>query len=303
MFVPSIPEVSLEQWRALLAVVDAGGYAQAAQALHKSQSSITYAVKKLESLLGVEAFQLSGRKAVLTSTGQLLVRRARALVEEAAELERAARRISSGWEAEIRVAVEIIFPSSLLLRALAALARESAHTRVEVFETALGGTAEVIERGQVELAITPRVPAGMLGEPLARMRGLPVANPEHPLHKLGRPLGIKDLRKHRHLLVRDGASQRDSKTTTVDVAQRWTFSTLSLSIDAACAGHGFAWYPEERIRPQLASGLLKPLPMREAAERWTEMYLVFVDREGAGPGTLRLAELLRAEAKRTCPPD
>jgi len=38
----------LEQWRSLLAVVDAGGYAQAAGALHKSQSSVTYAVQKIE---------------------------------------------------------------------------------------------------------------------------------------------------------------------------------------------------------------------------------------------------------------
>ena len=43
------PHISLEQWRALLAVVEAGGYAQAAEALHKSQSAITYAVQKIES--------------------------------------------------------------------------------------------------------------------------------------------------------------------------------------------------------------------------------------------------------------
>ena len=38
-----VPHVSLEQWRALIAVVEAGGYAQAAEALHKSQSAVTYA--------------------------------------------------------------------------------------------------------------------------------------------------------------------------------------------------------------------------------------------------------------------
>jgi len=31
-----------------LAVVDAGGYAQAAEVLHKSQSAVTYAVQKME---------------------------------------------------------------------------------------------------------------------------------------------------------------------------------------------------------------------------------------------------------------
>ena len=48
------PRISLEQWRALQAVVERGGYAQAAEALHKSQSTLTYAVQKIESLLGAE---------------------------------------------------------------------------------------------------------------------------------------------------------------------------------------------------------------------------------------------------------
>ena len=71
------PRISLEQWRALQAVVEAGGYAQAAEALHKSQSTLTYAVQKIERLLDVKVFEIQGRKAVLTEGGQVLYRRAR----------------------------------------------------------------------------------------------------------------------------------------------------------------------------------------------------------------------------------
>ena len=60
------PTISLEQWRALVAVVDEGGYAAAAEGIHKSQSAVTYAVQQVEKLLGVKAFRLEGRKAVLT---------------------------------------------------------------------------------------------------------------------------------------------------------------------------------------------------------------------------------------------
>ena len=63
------PRISLEQWRALQAVVEAGGYAQAALALHKSQSAITYAVQKIESQLQIKIFALKGRKAGLTDGG------------------------------------------------------------------------------------------------------------------------------------------------------------------------------------------------------------------------------------------
>jgi DNA-binding transcriptional LysR family regulator len=42
------PTISLEQWRALVAVVDEGGYAAAAEGIHKSQSAVTYAVQQVE---------------------------------------------------------------------------------------------------------------------------------------------------------------------------------------------------------------------------------------------------------------
>jgi DNA-binding transcriptional LysR family regulator len=283
-----------------MAVVEAGGYAQAAEALHKSQSSVTYAVQKLESLLGVKAFEIQGRKAILTPTGQLLYRRARVLIDEAVQLERAAKKLSAGWEAEIRLAVEILFPSWLLFRCFDRFSAESPNTRIELFETVLGGNAEALQQKQVDLAITPHIPTGFNGEPLMRLRFVPAAHPNHPLHKLGRELTLQDLRVHRHLVVRDSGSKRTSETTTIDVEQRWTVSNMSTSILAAREGFGFAWYPEEKIREELAAGTLKPLPLREGAERWIEIYLVFADRDSAGPGTLRLAEIIREQVKSEC---
>src|SRR5712671_4592648 len=163
------PRISLEQWRSLLAVVDAGGYAQAAEALSKSQSAITYAVQKLESQLAVKAFAIEGRKAILTPTGALLYRRARALLDEASGAERAARCLSAGWEAQIRLAVEIVFPTWLLLKCLDRFGSESPNTRIEVIESVLGGTGEALLQGHADLAISPEVPPGFLGDPLMRL--------------------------------------------------------------------------------------------------------------------------------------
>ena len=112
------PRITLEQWRALQAVVEAGGYAQAAEALHKTQSTLTYAVQKIERLLDVKVFEIRGRKAVLTEAGQVLYRRARTLVEEAALLERGAAAMSRQWQPEIGIAVEILFPTWLLIECL-----------------------------------------------------------------------------------------------------------------------------------------------------------------------------------------
>lgn len=294
------PHVTLEQWRALVAVVDAGGYAQAAEALHKSQSAVTYAVQKLQSQLGVKAFALEGRKAVLTPTGHLLYRRARALLDDASSAERAARALSAGWEAQIRLAVEVVFPTWLLLKCLDRFGTESPDTRIEVIESVLGGTGEALLQGHADLAIAPQVPPGFLGDALLRFRAIPVAHPAHPLHAIKRRLTLRDLAAHRHLVVRDTGTRRDTRALSVDVAQRWTVSDMATSIQAACMGFGFAWFPEDKIRDELAAGLLKPLPLREGRERFGELYLILADPDATGPGTQRLCAIIREAVAAEC---
>jgi len=294
------PHISLEQWRALLAVVDAGGYAQAAEKLHKSQSAVTYAVQKIESLLDVKAFEIQGRKAILTPTGQLLYRRALALVNEAKELERAAKNLSAGWEAEIGIAAEILFPSWLLLDCLSQFGEESPQTRIELLESVLSGTAEALLTGKADIAISPHIPPGFFGELLMRTPIIAVAAPEHPLHQLERKLTQRDLRKYRHITVRDTGSQRDRRAVLVEVEQRWTVSHMATSIEALCAGYGFAWLPTERIRRELADGRLKPLALQTGSERWVDIYLIIADPDFAGPGVRRLAELLKERVKTAC---
>ena len=294
------PKITLEQWRALLAVVDEGGYAAAAEALHKSQSTVTYAVQQIEKQLEVKAFELRGRKAVLTPAGQMLHSRARALLEEASNVERAALRTSAGWEAEIGLAVEIIFPTWLLLKSLDRFGKEAPHARIEVIETVIGGAPEALLAGKVDVALTPRVPPGFTGESLMRLRFVPAAHPSHPLFRLRRSLTMKDLRKHRHLVVRDTSVKRDRKGSMLDAEQRWTVGHMATSLQAARMGFGFSWYPEEKIREEIAAGELKALPLKDGGDLYSEIYLVIADPEGAGPGVERLAEVLREDVRREC---
>jgi DNA-binding transcriptional LysR family regulator len=296
---PPHPRISLEQWRALVAVVDCGGYAQAAAALNKSQSAVTYAMQKLEASLEVKVFQIRGRKAALTDAGQLLYRRAHLLLEEAGGIERAAHTLAAGWEAEIALAVEVLFPTWLLLRCLDLFGRESPLTRIELFETVLDGTPEALRTGAVDLAISPVIPDGFTGESLLPVRFVAAAHPQHPLHALGRELTMRDLRKHRHLVVRDTGSRRDQRTS-VESAQRWTVTNMTTSIGAACRGYGYAWFPEDKIRDELASGVLKTLPLRGGSERMAPLYLVVADADGAGPGTRRLAQIIREQVSADC---
>jgi DNA-binding transcriptional LysR family regulator len=293
------PRISLEQWRCLIAVVDAGGYAQAAARLHKSQSAVTYGVQKLEALLGVKAFEIHGRKARLTPSGEVLYRRARALLEEAGALENAAGNLAAGWEPELRLAVDIVFPTWLLLGCFAKFGDEQPRVRIELYETVIGGTEEMLTLRKVDLAICSRVPAGFVGDPLMRLRFVAMAHPQHPLHQLGRELTLQDLRKHRHLVIRDTGSQRRSGSW-VGAEQSWTVSQKATSIHAASTGQGYAWYPEDTVRGEVERGELRPLPLREGGERWGELYLVYADRDYAGRGALRLAQLIREQVAEQC---
>ncbi len=226
-----------------LFIVDAGSYPQASESLHKSQSAVTYAVQKIESLLGVKAFEIQGGKAILTPTGQMLYRRALALVAEANDLEQAAHALSAGWEAEIHIAAEILFPSRLLLTCLERFGQESPGTRLQLIESVLGGTSDALLKEEVDLVISPQLPPGFLGDLLMRIKVIAVAHTDHPLHQYGRELTYRDLRAYRHVVVRDSGTKRDQRTATVEVDQRWTVSQVATSIQAVCMGYGFAWLP------------------------------------------------------------
>jgi DNA-binding transcriptional LysR family regulator len=289
------PRISLDQWRVLVCIVEAGGYAQAAAQLHKSQSTLTYSMQQLERLIGAKAFEIQGRKAVLTPAGQMLYRRGKALVDEALQLERSAKKLAAGWEPEIRLAVEIIFPTWLLLECFAQFGEEHPDIRLELYESVLGGTEEALREGRVDLAIGPFPPEGSLADPLMQVRVVCAAHPDHPLHKLGRTLTRDDLRGHRHLVIRDSGTERTRKTAWLN-EHRWTVTHKSTSIRAAAMGLGYAWFPEETIREELHAGQLKPLTLSEGSERRGTLYLMYADRDAAGPGVRRLADLLREGA-------
>jgi DNA-binding transcriptional LysR family regulator len=296
------PKISLEQWRALVTVVEAGGYAQAAELLHKTQSSVSYLVAKLERSLDIKVFEIDGRRARLTDNGQVLYRRARTLVDEAGNIERAAGTLAAGWEPELSIAAEIIFPSWMLLRAVARFGEQRPQTRIQLHETVLTGTDEMLIDRRVQLAITNNIPRGFTGETLLpQMRFVAAAHPDHPLHQLGRELTHDDLRSHRHLMVRDTAAHGTRESRAWQGAeQRLTVSNMGTSIVAAVAGMGFAWYSEDQIRGELFRGELKALPLKQGAEIRVDLYLVIAEGDAAGPGTQLLAKILREEVKAQC---
>lgn len=292
-------QVTLDQWQTFIAVVDAGGYAQAAEQLHKSQSTISYAINRLEHQLGISVFKIEGRRARLSKAGEGLLLHARHLTEHAQQIETLATHYAQGWESEIRLAIDSVFPVELILNVLNHFAAEQPNTRILLSETVLSGTDEALLRREADLVIGGRVPPGFIGHALMNIEFIAVAHPNHPLHQLSEPLTLEHLRAHRQLVVRDSGSRRID-AGWLGANQRWTFSNASTSIQSACMGLGFAWYPCVKIDQHLRDGLLKPLPLSTGASRFAQLYLVLGEGDFAGPGARRLAGLIQKEVEKRC---
>ncbi|WP_049765529.1 LysR family transcriptional regulator [Cellvibrio japonicus] len=293
-------KVTLEQWRALLAVIDAGGYARAAELLNKSQSSVSYAISQLESALSVKVFQLQGRKAVATPAGELLYRRAKQLLEQAERLEKSAGCLSVQVEPLIKIAADLIIPPARILQCLEVFSEHFPETRVEVFESVLSGTEDALLQRQVDLAIGGRVPPGFMGEKLVTVTMHGVSSADHPLQQLGRPINYEDMRQHRQIIVRDSGQYRRRSEGWQEADQRWTVSHIKTSLDAIRMGLGFAWLPDPYTHEDIAAGRLKYLPVEVGYVREVTTYLTFADRDFAGPATRHLAEVLKQELPKMC---
>lgn len=287
------PKVSLDQWRALLAVIDAGGYAKAAEQLGKSQSAVSYAIQQLETALGVAVFELRGRRAVPTAPGQLLYRRARHLLAEAESLESAACQLSARIEPLVGLAGDVLVPPEEILGCLAEFAERFPDTRVEFYESVMSGTDDALIQKRVNLAVAGRVPPGFVGDYLMPITFRGVSSPAHPLQHLGRAVTYEDLRHHRQMIVRDSGIHRRHSEGWQEAEQRWTVSHIKTSLTAVRMGLSYAWLPEHYLRDDLASGQLALLPMEAGAERVHPLYLIYTDRDLAGPATRHLADVLK----------
>jgi DNA-binding transcriptional LysR family regulator len=287
---------TLEQWRTVDAVVRYGGFAQAAANLNKSQSSVSHAVHELSERLEIDIFEIVGRKAVLTTAGETLLRQAERLLQQAEGLEDTALALAKGVDVELSVAVDVIVPNDLVIDALNRFAMIAPQTRVTIRETVLSGTVEMLTDGEVDFALSAFVPPNFIGLPLLDIDFLAVAVPDHALHLLGRDLDFDDLRQHRQLVVRD-SGRAGSDAGWLGAEQRWTFSSPASSLEALRAGSGYAWMPVRKIAADLASGQLRPLRLGPAATRTAKVQVVAPNTFNCGTGAHALADAFLEAAK------
>ena len=287
------PKVSLEQWFVLQAVIDEGGFAQAARVLHRSQSSVSYTITKLQEQLKCKLLQIEGRKAVLTEAGKALLRQSRHLLDSANELEQLAHSITRGWEPEIHLVVDTAFPTQTLIKVLKGFAPLSQGTRVQLREIVLSGVEDALQHGETDILITAFLPQGLLGDLLLEIEFIAVAHPDHPLHQLQRPITTLDLQQELQLIISDTSAIARRDVGWQEAEHRWTVTKLETAVETVSHGLGFAWLPHHLIAEHLARGELKALPLNEGVSYRAQFYLVKTHPNLIGPASRALCDLIQ----------
>ncbi|MCL1124768.1 LysR family transcriptional regulator [Shewanella surugensis] len=284
---------TLEQWRILQAVVDFGGYAQAAEQLNKSQSSLNHAVAKLQQQLGVSLLEVHGRKAQLTASGEVLLRHSRHVTQSVNHLESLASNLHKGWEPTLTLAREIIYPMDDLINALDAFLPQSRGTRITILDSVITGTQELIKEQTVDLVICGGVPPkGYLAEPLCDVFFLLVCHPSHPLAETPHIEDDKILAEHLQVVIKDTARNETSDLGWLKAEQRWTVSNFHEAIKILKKGIGFCWIPSHLIDTELAQDELTQLTLQGSSQRKAMLSLVIPDRDKQGPASKLLESLI-----------
>ena len=237
------PKTSLEQWAVLAAVVDSGGFAQAAAALNRSQSAISYSIARLQESLDLPLLTIEGRKSVLTPHGQTLLARSRALVKDLGTLELLARSLKQGWESELTLVVDAAFPRTRLLDVIGELQNTCPSTQIQLADVVLSGAEQAIIEGSADVVVTSRVPPGFLSDWLLDVSFVAVARPDHPLLRLQRELTTDDLVRHVQAVVRDSGTLHPRDEGWLGAARRFTVSSMEASLATILAGLAYAWLP------------------------------------------------------------
>ena len=279
----NLPRTAVEQWAVLAAVVDRGGFAQAAQFLHRSQSAVSYTVARLQESLGVPLLSLQGRKAVLTAHGETLLRQARPLLQELTTLEELAHSLQRGWESQLKLVVDVSFPRERLLSIVSELGAACPHTQLQLADAVLSGAEEAISAQSADVVVTTRVPPGSLGDFLLDVPFVAVAHPGHALFQLQRPLSAADLTHHTQVVVHDSGVLTPRDEGWLGAERRFTVSSLEASLAIVTAGLAFAWLPEHVVAPAIIAGAARALPLVSGAIRKVALSVVLVHAAVAGP--------------------
>lgn len=292
--------MTLDQLLTIEAIVLEGSFKAAADSLHKSQPSISMAVKKLEEEYQVILFSRNEYRPSLTKEGEFFFEKAKSVLREFRELDSLARQMMSGEEVELRISIDAISPVSLILKFLKEFFSNHPNTKLQLSFEVLNGTIERLIEGDVDFAITP-----MHGDanwsvdalPLTRAKIIPVRRADlFPEQKVTDEL----LRQYNQIVLADSSVNSPKMTTGVLVGGKSvTLSEISFKKEMIIQGLGWGGLPYEMVKLELEQKTLVPIKTALIKEQEMEIFLLRDSQKSLGPVARELWEKMRGELERT----
>jgi DNA-binding transcriptional LysR family regulator len=286
---------TLDEWEILQAVVQLGGFAPAAKQLHRSQSTISYAIARLQDQLGVKLFEIKGRRAQLTELGRVLLADAEPHLAGFHQLEQRAKSLASGGESEVRLSVDSIFPNDRLFAVLATFSARFPHVQPRLRQGTFLNADSEFSVHNVHFCITGLASREFFAKPILVIRMIAVALRDHPLHQMKRELTRADMMQHTLVSIEGTASGSPKHQPRVPAQRVMPVRSIEAAIDAVRSGLCFGWLPMYRIRPELEAGELIPLNLPVGDTREVRLQLVRRDVNSGSIEVNALAELLGAD--------
>ncbi len=254
-------KLSLESLEVLDAIASKGSFAAAAESLFRVPSAITYTVRKLEEDLGVTLFNRSGHRAELTAAGAELLREGRNLLNAANELELRVKRVASGVETELTIAVSDIFNIAAIYPMLDKFYAQNFGTRLKLLREVYGGSWDALLSGRADIALGAPGDAptgsGYIAKPMGTLQFHYAVAPQHPLAKLPDPLQNQDIMRYRSVSAADSSRNLAPRTSGILSGQDvLTVPDMMTKLQAQIAGLGVGYLPKRLAEQHAANGSL-----------------------------------------------
>jgi DNA-binding transcriptional LysR family regulator len=254
-------KISLDALQVIDAIDRKGSFAAAAEELHRVPSALSYSVQKLEQDLDVLVFDRSGHRAQLTEAGRELLDEGRHLLRAAGELECRVKRVATGWETELRIAVDTVIAVPRLFPLIEAFYLEASGTRIRITTEVLGGTWDALLANRTDLAIGTSGDAPPGGGYTSKLLGwrdhVYAVAPAHPLAHEADPLKREQILAHRAVAVGDSSRSLAPRSVGLLTGQDvLTVPDMAAKVAAQVAGLGCGYLPAGVAVPLAKQGKL-----------------------------------------------
>jgi DNA-binding transcriptional LysR family regulator len=256
-------KAGMPELTAFIAVADQRSFRAASRLLEVTPSALSHAMRGLEERLGVRLFNRTTRSVALTEQGEKLLQRVRPAL---ADLEDAIQEITSARDrpsGAIRISCAESAATQLTRHVLPNFLARYPDIQVEFVVD--GRMVDIVADGfDAGIRLLEAVPRDMIAVRFSPdMRMIAVASPDY-IATHGAPKAPHDLMQHRCIRFRfdSGAIyrwdlERRGRSANVDVPGQLTLGNTTLMIEAALAGIGIAWVPEEQVAEHLTAGRLR----------------------------------------------